>query len=261
MTTIRITENSRRRTRTPPLGERDRVLRIAGDLAGAQWSSHSLICSRIWMSSRPLSSSHTCRRSMSTSAAVWPVSSLVGHVLVDPVRSVARLVERDDADCDEQCDNDSGEDRVDDEDDGARGTFRRVRSRTSGLSVNAMTLAVRKRKRTCPSRGEQEREDEKNGRTTSWIHLGIWIVGPSRPCADRTAEVYADGDLATVRNMATPRSRHAARLRADRRRAQARARRFAVVAADRRARRRDARVDCLRRRGSAPAVSRLPPCP
>src|SRR5262245_65380320 len=46
------------------------------------------------------------------------------------------------------------------------------------------------------------------------------------PCASRAPSE----DLATVRAMATPRSRHAARLRADRRRAQARARRFAVGA-------------------------------
>ena len=116
--------------------------------------------------------------------------------------------------------------------DGARGTFSRVRSRTSGFSVNAMTLAVRNRKSTWPSvDASRNARTSATGRTTSWIHRGIWIVGPEPAIAGsyRGASRAPVGDLATVRPMATPRSRHAARLRADRRRAQARARRFAVA--------------------------------
>src|SRR5688572_12217046 len=86
--------------------------------------------------------------------------------------------------------------------DGPRGTFRRVRSRTSGLSVNAMTLAVRKRKRTCPSfAASRNARTRRTGRTTSWIHLGIWIVGPEpaiRGIVPRSVRA-PDGDLATVR--------------------------------------------------------------
>ena len=114
--------------------------------------------------------------------------------------------------------------------DGPRGTSSRVRSRTSGFSVNAMTVAVRKRKRTCPSfAASRNARTSRTGRTTSWIHRGIWIVGPGpamrrivsrRRCTgtrERPCYGPSNGD-------ATPRSRHAARLRADRRRAQARAR-------------------------------------
>src|SRR5262245_47539030 len=117
--------------------------------------------------------------------------------------------------------------------DGPRGTFSRVRSRTSGFSVNAITLAVRKRKRTWPSvLASRNARTSATGRTTSWIHRGIWIVGPGPAMRGsyRGAWKAPGGELATVRAMATPRSRHAARLRADRRRAQARARRIAVAA-------------------------------
>jgi hypothetical protein len=57
---------------------------------------------------------------------------------------------------------------------GARGIFTRVRSRTKGFSVNAMTLAVRNRKRTCPSDfARRNARTSTTGRTTSWIHRGI----------------------------------------------------------------------------------------
>ena len=95
---------------------------------------------------------------------------------------------------------------------------------------------------------EQEREEERTGRTTSWIHRGIWIVGPG-PAIARIVQLSRrapGGDLATVRAMETPRSRHGARLRADRRRAQARARRIAVGAVIARPRGRDARADGVR---------------
>src|SRR5580765_2914589 len=96
-----------------------------------------------------------------------------------------------------------------------------------------MTLAVKNRKRTCPSvRARRKTTSRRTGRTTSWIHRGIWIVGPG-PAIALIVQRAAPGpvrDPATVRAMASPRSRHAARLRADRRRAQARARRIAVGA-------------------------------
>jgi hypothetical protein len=69
---------------------------------------------------------------------------------------------------------------VDDQDrDGAR-RLKRVRSRTSGFSVKAITLAVRRRghDRAFSREGTPEQQ---NGRPTSWIHRGIWIVGPERP--------------------------------------------------------------------------------
>ena len=150
--------------------------------------------------------------------------------------------------------------------DGARGTFSRVRSRTSGLSVNAITLAVRKRKRTWPSvdasrnaRSERDGEDDQLDpprdldRRAGAGHRADRTVGPARALG---------GDLATVRAMATPRSRHAARLRADRRgrrpgRGGSPSR--AVIA---RARRRDARADRVRQpERAAPAVSRPAPLP
>src|SRR5918994_3541141 len=153
--------------------------------------------------------------------------------------------------------------------DGPRGIRSRVRSRTSGLSVHAITLAVRKRKRTCPSfAASRNARTSRTGRTTSWIHRGIWIVGPgpairwilplrdASPWFPRRSSIRLRGhSIATIPegarfavacradlsanprraacygpNMATatPRSRHAARLRADRRRAQARSRRIAV---------------------------------
>jgi hypothetical protein len=49
-----------------------------------------------------------------------------------------------------------------------RGTRRRVRSRTSGFSVNAITLAVRNRKRTWPSvRARRNARTRATGRITS----------------------------------------------------------------------------------------------
>src|SRR4029450_13799120 len=51
-----------------------------------------------------------------------------------------------------------------------------------------------------------------------------------RPSAGSVARTGAD-ELATVRSMTTPRARHAARLRASRRRAQARARWFVLTVA------------------------------
>ena len=101
---------------------------------------------------------------MSTSAAVCPVVELVGHVLVDPVRSVARLVERDDADRDEKCDHDRGEDRVDDED---RGCARHLQAReVADERVQRERDDARRQEEeeNVPElRRKQEREDEENG--------------------------------------------------------------------------------------------------
>jgi hypothetical protein len=64
-----------------------------------------------------------------------------------------------------------------------RGSRRRVRSRTSGFNVNAITAAVRKRKRTCPSAAATKNPSTRStGRPTSWIQRGIWIVGGSVTC-------------------------------------------------------------------------------
>ena len=97
-----------------------------------------------------------------------------------------------------------------------------------------MTLAVRKRKRTCPSfAASRNARTSRTGRTTSWIHRGIWIVGPGPAIRGSYRRALAGARRETLLRspaMATPRTRHAARLSADRRRAQARARRFAIVA-------------------------------
>ena len=101
---------------------------------------------------------------MSTSAAVWPVVELVGDVLVDPVRGVARLVERDDADRDEERDHDRGEDRVDDED---RGRARHLQARevaNERVERERDDARGQEEEENVPElRGEQEREDEENG--------------------------------------------------------------------------------------------------
>ena len=115
--------------------------------------------------------------------------------------------------------------------------------------MNAITEAVRKRKRTWPSVPTR-----RNASTSQ--HRQAHELNPSRNLdrvaggghrADRIAAVCASSrgsarlrgmsrrtsslayELATVMEMTTPRSRHAARLRANRRRAQARARWFAVA--------------------------------
>ena len=131
---------------------------------------------------------------------------LARHVVVDPLAGVPRLVEGDDADRDQERRHRRREERVYERDRERPGTFSRVTSRTSGLSMNAMTDAVRKRKRTCPSVSrEQEREHEEHGQADeldpprdldrrAWAahsrSYAIAIAGPDR--ADR---------LATVRSM------------------------------------------------------------
>ena len=58
-----------------------------------------------------------------------------------------------------------------------RGRRSRVRSRTSGLSVNAITAAVRNRKRTGPSvRASRNASTATTGSPTSWIQRGTRIV-------------------------------------------------------------------------------------
>ena len=65
-----------------------------------------------------------------------------------------------------------------------------------------MTLAVRNRNRTCPSfAASRNARTRRTGRTTSWIHRGIWIVGPG-PAMRRIVRGVGRalvGDLATVR--------------------------------------------------------------
>jgi len=63
--------------------------------------------------------------------------------------------------------------------DSPRGRRSRDRSRTSGLSVNAITDAVRNRKITWPrGRASRNATTTSTGRPTSWIQRGIRIVGP-----------------------------------------------------------------------------------
>ena len=115
---------------------------------------------------------------MSSSAAVWPVVGLlVGDVFVDPLGSVSCLIEGHGADGDQERDDGRGEDRVDEGPRG-RGHQRRVRSRTSGFSVKAITLAVRKRKRTWPSVLASRNARTKNGQADELDPPRIWIVGP-----------------------------------------------------------------------------------
>ena len=252
MTTMRITENRRgRRRERRALGERDRVLRVAGDLARAQpvqpvvdLLAHLDLLEPVVVEPRLQAVDVQLGRGLAL-----PV--LLGDVLVDaicgacaPARTATAPIAMRSAD------DDGEEDREHDETDGARGTSRRVRSRTSGLSVNAITLAVRKRKRTWPSvDASRNARSSATGRTTSWIHRGIWIVGPE-PAIAR----IVPRSLESARRrpcygpaMATPRSRHAARLRADRRRCAGPARGDSPLAGVIvRARGRDARSDRVR---------------
>ena len=129
--------------------------------------------------------------------------------------------------------------------------------------MNAITPAVRNRKRTWPSVfASRNARTSATGRTTSWIHRGIWIVGPGpamrRIVPSGLRERPSETLLRSVQMATTtPRSRHAARLRADRRRAQARARRFAIIARHR-ASSRSSRSRSRRStiRAARPAVSR-----
>ena len=134
-----------------------------------------------------------------------------------------------------------------------RGRRSRCRSRTSGLSVNAITEAVRNRKSTCPSvrasmkaRNSEHRQPDEldpardpdrrrpRARVMGRIRSLGEIVSPRSTrlrqlATERLRVVERARHSATVQSMATPRSRQAARLRARRRRAQQRARRLAVL--------------------------------
>ena len=117
-----------------------------------------------------------------------------------------------------------------------------MRSRTSGLRVNAITDAVRNRNRTCPSvLARRNTSRSSTGRPTSWIQRGIRIVVlrhvaivalPPARVAARESSLHLRYRAA----MASPRSRQAARFRERRRRAQRRARRLVVLLRARRPR-------------------------
>src|SRR3990172_5040446 len=118
-----------------------------------------------------------------------------------------------------------------------RGSLSRVKSRTSGLSVNAITEAVRNRKSTCPSVwASRKTRTRRAGSPTSWTQRGILIVGPGPAMpliVSRRATGFGGRDACRRAcygpDVTTPRSRHAARLRARRQRAQARARWLALA--------------------------------
>ncbi len=116
--------------------------------------------------------------------------------------------------------------------------------------MNAITDAVRKRNRTCPSvRARRNARSSSTGRhdeldpawdpdrrASSLAHAAIVAL---RPAAG--PQLNPASACATVRPMASPRSRQAARLRERRRRAQRRARRLVRPLRARRARPRHAR--------------------
>ena len=120
---------------------------------------------------------------MSSSAAVWPAAELLGDVLVDPVGGVARLVERDGADRDEQRDHDRGEDRVDDED---GGRARHLQSReVADERVERERDDARGQEQeedVAERRREQEREDQqRRGGRPAGSTAGSGSSGRSRP--------------------------------------------------------------------------------
>ena len=176
---------------------------------------------------------------------------LLGHVLVDPLGRVPRLIEGHGADGDQEREprpprrscRRSGRTAP-------RGIRSRVRSRTSGFSVNAITLAVRKRKRTCPSlAASRNARTRRTGRPTSWIHRGTSIVGPQPAMRGsyrdglRVPDGPCFGPGHGDCDPALPARRAA---RADRRRAQALAR-CSPSPSCRRSRGGDTRVDGVRR--------------
>ncbi len=148
-----------------------------------------------------------------------------------------RLIDRDGADPGQGSDDERDEEHVHDPDGEApRDARDLVRSRTRGLSVNAMTPAVRNRKMTWPSgRTSMIATSRMTGSPTSWIQRGIVIRGcPSSPMPvthgrDRNAAARPPPCVRYRQVMPTPHSRHTARLRASRRRAQRRGRQLAVL--------------------------------
>ncbi len=141
-------------------------------------SVRSLSCCSSWIRSSPWSSSHRCSRSTAASAPVFPVAALSS----EKYASIRSPAERDSETTTVPTATSNAMNAVTKTTEttataAPRGSRRRVRSRTSGFSVNAITADVRNRNRTCPS-GLASRKTTRSstGRTTSWIQRGIRIV-------------------------------------------------------------------------------------
>ncbi len=271
ITTTRTIEKRRTITESGgALRERDRVLGVPGDVARADRLRQvvELLLDPDPLEAvvvEPLSGGGRCR----PPTPVLPVDrALLGQVGVDPVGSRACLRDDDGAERNEERRRTRVAKTTEDDGDGERRAAAGAgcRSRTSGLSVNAITAAVRNRKRTCPSvlakrnarRSSDGKADELDPardpdrrslkvRRAADLSLGS-VTPPIVALRGRgpTAGDEARSACATVAPMASPRSRQAARLRERRRRAQQRARRLVVLSVLGGARRRHAALHGLR---------------
>ena len=107
--------------------------------------------------------------------------AVVGHrdVVVDPVGRRARVVDDDAAEREHDDRDRGGEEKEDERTASPRGSRRRCRSRTSGLSRNAITAATRKRKMAWPRiPASIQTIRSPTGRPTSWIQRGTRMIGP-----------------------------------------------------------------------------------
>ena len=204
-------------------------------------SIQSLICSRTWIRLEPVFVQPGLEAvDVDLGGGLAVRGNLDGDVVVDALGSVSRLIERQCSNSDQKRGDGRREDRVDDQHGQCAGhleprevAYERVQREGDHARGQEEEEHMAERSR------EEERHDEQNGKSDE--------LDPARNldrraraghAADRTALAGNTPELrgvrlelATVPAMATPRSRHAARLRADRRRAQARARWFAIAIA------------------------------